>query len=124
MRQCLGEVFELLPVLAERDSQVAGSMIGGQQMVAIGRALMARPRVLLLDEPTEGLAPVIVQQIGQVLAAIRQKGLTVLLVEQNLHFATSVADRHYVMDSGRIIDMIPRAEVARSMARLEDYLGV
>lgn len=79
---------------------------------------------MLLDEPTEGLAPVIVQQIGVVLQTIKQKGLTVLLVEQNFRFAANVADRHYVMESGKIVDMISKSEIAGKMERLEEYLGV
>ena len=93
-------------------------------MLAIARILRTGARFLLLDEPTEGLAPVIVQQIGQVLETIKSKGLTVLLVEQNFRFAANVADRHYVMESGKIIDMIAKAEIAGKMERLEEYLGV
>ncbi len=81
-------------------------------------------RLLLLDEPTEGLAPVIVQQIGRTIAALKAQGFTILLVEQNFHFAATVADRHYVMENGRVVDMIPNAELDANMAKLHDYLGV
>jgi branched-chain amino acid transport system ATP-binding protein len=79
---------------------------------------------LLLDEPTEGLAPVIVQQIGRTIAELKTQGFTILLVEQNFHFAATVADRHYVMENGRVVDMIPNAELDAKMAKLHEYLGV
>jgi branched-chain amino acid transport system ATP-binding protein len=102
--QSLEEVFALLPVLAERRRQVAGSMSGGeQQMLAIGRALMARPRVLLLDEPTEGLAPIYVKLLFGLIVDLRRKGLTVLIVEQNVHHVLRTADRAYVLENGRIV---------------------
>jgi branched-chain amino acid transport system ATP-binding protein len=104
VRQCLGEVFALLPVLAERDSQVAGSMSGGeQQMLAIGSALMARPRVLRLDEPTEGLGPFYVRLLFDLIAGLRRQGLTILIVEQNVHNVLRTADRAYVLKNGRIV---------------------
>ncbi len=93
-------------------------------MLAIARVLRTGARFLILDEPTEGLAPVIVQQIGKVLETIKSKGLTVLLVEQNFRFAAGVADRHYVMESGKIIDVINRSEISEKMERLEEILGV
>jgi branched-chain amino acid transport system ATP-binding protein len=100
----LDEVFSLLPVLAERRGQVAGSMSGGeQQMLAIGRALMARPRVLLLDEPTEGLAPIYVKLLFDLIVDLRRKGLTILIVEQNVHHVLRTADRAYVLENGRIV---------------------
>jgi branched-chain amino acid transport system ATP-binding protein len=103
-RQSLDEVFALLPVLAERRTQVAGSMSGGeQQMLAIGRALMARPRVLLLDEPTEGLAPIYVRLLFDLIAGLRRRGLTILIVEQNVHHVLRTADRAYVLENGRIV---------------------
>jgi branched-chain amino acid transport system ATP-binding protein len=103
-RQSLDEVFALLPVLAERRGQIAGSMSGGeQQMLAIGRALMARPRVLLLDEPTEGLAPLYVKLLFDLIADLRRKGLTILIVEQNVHHVLRTADRAYVLENGRIV---------------------
>jgi branched-chain amino acid transport system ATP-binding protein len=103
-QQTLGEVFALLPVLAERRKQVAGSMSGGeQQMLAIGRALMAKPRVLLLDEPTEGLAPIYVKLLFGLIVSLRAKGLTVLIVEQNVHHVLHTADRAYVLENGRIV---------------------
>ena len=115
----------LFPNLRERARGQGSKLSGGeQQMLAIARILRTGARFLLLDEPTEGLAPVIVQQIGRVLETIKEKGLTVLLVEQNFRFAARVADRHYVMESGRIIDMIGKAEIAGKMERLEEYLGV
>ncbi len=93
-------------------------------MLAIARILRTGARLLLLDEPTEGLAPVIVQQIGRMIREIKARGFTVLLVEQNFRFAQTVADRHYVMDHGRIVDMIPNAELESSMDKLHEYLGV
>jgi branched-chain amino acid transport system ATP-binding protein len=102
--QSLGEVFALLPTLSERRGQIAGSMSGGeQQMLAIGRALMARPQVLLLDEPTEGLAPIYVKLLFDLIADLRRKGLTILIVEQNVHHVLRTADRAYVLENGRIV---------------------
>jgi branched-chain amino acid transport system ATP-binding protein len=103
-RQSLDEVFELLPVLAERRKQVAGSLSGGeQQMLAIGRALMAKPRVLLLDEPTEGLAPIYVKLLFDLIVRLRGNGLTIMIVEQNVHHVLRTSDRAYVLDNGRIV---------------------
>jgi branched-chain amino acid transport system ATP-binding protein len=103
-RQTIEEVFALLPVLAERRKQLAGSMSGGeQQMLAIGRALMAKPRVLLLDEPTEGLAPIYVKLLFDLVTDLRAKGLTVMIVEQNVHHVLATADRAYVLENGRIV---------------------
>ena len=93
-------------------------------MLAIGRILRTGARVLLLDEPTEGLAPVIVQQIGRTIRQLKREGFTVLLVEQNFRFAATVADRHYVVEHGRVVDMVPNAEIRRQEAKLHDYLGV
>ena len=89
-----------------------------------GRILRTGARLLMLDEPTEGLAPVIVQQIGRTIRDIKSRGFTVLLVEQNFRFAATVADRHYVMEHGRVVDMIPNARLAASMDKLHGYLGV
>ncbi|WP_424627837.1 ABC transporter ATP-binding protein [Bradyrhizobium sp. SYSU BS000235] len=103
-RTTLEEVFALLPVLAERRKQLAGSMSGGeQQMLAIGRALMAKPRVLLLDEPTEGLAPIYVKLLFDLVVDLRAKGLTVMIVEQNVHHVLATADRAYVLENGHIV---------------------
>ncbi|HEY0438703.1 MAG TPA: ABC transporter ATP-binding protein [Xanthobacteraceae bacterium] len=100
----LEQVYALLPVLAERRSQVAGSLSGGeQQMLAIGRALMAKPRVLLLDEPTEGLAPIYVGLLFEVIQNLRDQKLTIMIVEQNVHHVLRVADRAYVLENGRIV---------------------
>jgi branched-chain amino acid transport system ATP-binding protein len=119
------EIYRLFPNLQERARSQGSKLSGGeQQMLAIARILRTGARFLLLDEPTEGLAPVIVQQIGRVLDTIKNKGLTVLLVEQNFRFAANVADRHYVMESGKIIDVIGKSEIAGKMERLEEYLGV
>ena len=93
-------------------------------MLAIGRILRTGARLLLLDEPTEGLAPVIVQQIGRTIGELKRRGFTILLVEQNFRFAATVADRHYVMEHGRVIDMIDNAALATSMHKLHEYLGV
>ena len=104
------QVYEIFPNLKERLSSQGTKLSGGeQQMLAIGRILRTGARLLLLDEPTEGLAPVIVQQIGRTIARLKQEGFTILLVEQNFRFAQAVADRHYVMENGRIVDMIPSA---------------
>ncbi len=103
-RETLEHVYTLLPVLAERSSQVAGSLSGGeQQMLAIGRALMAKPRVLLLDEPTEGLAPIYVGRLFQVIQDLRAENFTILIVEQNVQHVLRVADRAYVLENGRIV---------------------
>jgi len=121
----LDEIYRLFPNLLDRARSPGSKLSGGeQQMLAIARILRTGARFLLLDEPTEGLAPVIVQQIGAVLETIKEKGLTVLLVEQNFRFAANVADRHYVMESGKIVDMISKSDVAGKMERLEEYLGV
>ena len=93
-------------------------------MLAIGRILRTGAHLLLLDEPTEGLAPVIVQQIGRTIVQLKARGFTILLVEQNFHFAATVADRHYVMEHGRIIDMIANSELDAKMPKLHEYLGV
>jgi branched-chain amino acid transport system ATP-binding protein len=119
------EVHQLFPRLKERASSQGTKLSGGeQQMLAIARILRTGARLLLLDEPTEGLAPVIVQQIGQIIRTLKQKGFTVLLVEQNFHFASTVADRHYVVEHGRVIDMIPNDQITANKAKLEEYLGV
>ncbi|HEY8622925.1 MAG TPA: ABC transporter ATP-binding protein [Casimicrobiaceae bacterium] len=118
------QIFTLFPNLKERLSSQGTKLSGGeQQMLAIGRILRTGARLLLLDEPTEGLAPVIVQQIGRTIAELKARGFTILLVEQNFHFAATVADRHYVMENGRVVDMIPNAELDANMAKLHDYLG-
>jgi branched-chain amino acid transport system ATP-binding protein len=93
-------------------------------MLAIGRILRTGARFLLLDEPTEGLAPVIVQQIGATIQRLKAEGFTILLVEQNIKFAQTVADRHYIVEHGRVVDMVPSGELAPSMERLRVYLGV
>jgi branched-chain amino acid transport system ATP-binding protein len=119
------QIFTLFPNLKERLSSQGTKLSGGeQQMLAIGRILRTGARLLLLDEPTEGLAPVIVQQIGRTIAELKTRGFTILLVEQNFHFAATVADRHYVMENGRVVDMIPNAQLEANMAKLHDYLGV
>jgi len=121
----VAEIYTLFPNLRERASSQGTKLSGGeQQMLAIARILRTGARMLLLDEPTEGLAPVIVQQIGRTIREIKARGFTVLLVEQNFRFAATVADRHYVMEHGRIIDMIPNADIANSMDKLHEYLGV
>ena len=121
----VAEILALFPNLKERAGSQGTKLSGGeQQMLAIGRILRTGARLLLLDEPTEGLAPVIVQQIGRTIREIKSRGFTVLLVEQNFRFAATVADRHYVMEHGRVIDMIPNAELQANMGKLHEYLGV
>jgi branched-chain amino acid transport system ATP-binding protein len=119
-------VYQLFPVLAERKHQVAATLSGGQQqMLAIGRALMARPRLLLLDEPSLGLAPIVVQQIfGTLETVVRERGMTVLLVEQNARLALELADRAYVLERGRIAAAAPAAELAQDPRVRVAYLGV
>jgi branched-chain amino acid transport system ATP-binding protein len=120
------QVFELFPNLKERLSTSQGTRLSGgeQQMLAIGRILRTGARLLLLDEPTEGLAPVIVQQIGKAIRELKSRGFTILLVEQNLRFAGQVADRHYVMEGGKVVDEIPNALLQQSMPKVRTYLGV
>ena len=121
----LERIYELFPNLKERAGSQGSKLSGGeQQMLAIGRILRTGAPLLLLDEPTEGLAPVIVQQIGATIRRLKQEGLTVLLVEQNFRFAQTVADRHYVMENGRVVDMIPNDELEAHTARIHEYLGV
>jgi branched-chain amino acid transport system ATP-binding protein len=124
-RQTLEEVYALLPVLADRRRQVAGSMSGGeQQMLAIGRALMAKPRMLLLDEPTEGLAPIYVKLLFDLIIDLRAKGMTVLIVEQNVHHVLHTADRAYVLENGRIV-MEGQGKTLLNDVRLKTaYLGL
>jgi branched-chain amino acid transport system ATP-binding protein len=121
----VAQIFELFPNLSERLRSQGTKLSGGeQQMLAIGRILRTGARLLLLDEPTEGLAPVIVQQIGRTIEKLKAQGFTILLVEQNFRFAATVADRHYLMDHGRVVDMIPNAELDRNMEKLHQHLGV
>jgi branched-chain amino acid transport system ATP-binding protein len=119
-------IFELFPNLRERLGASQGTKLSGgeQQMLAIGRILRTGARLLLLDEPTEGLAPVIIQQIGKTIRALKDRGFTILLVEQNFRFAATVADRYYVMENGRIIDQFATAELDANVEKLHDYLGV
>ena len=119
------QIFELFPNLRERLSSQGTKLSGGeQQMLAIGRILRTGAQFLLLDEPTEGLAPVIIEQIGRTIARLKREGFTIILVEQNFRFAATVADRHYVVEQGKVIDMIPNAELDRNIDKLHAYLGV
>ena len=118
-------IFELFPNLKERLRSQGTKLSGGeQQMLAIARILRTGARLLLLDEPTEGLAPVIVQQIGATIRRLKDDGFTILLVEQNFRFAATLADRHYVVERGRVVDMIPNDLLEASMDKLHIYLGV
>jgi branched-chain amino acid transport system ATP-binding protein len=119
------EIYAIFPNLQERRRSQGTKLSGGeQQMLAIGRILRTGANLLLLDEPTEGLAPVIVQQIGRVIETLKAKGFTILLVEQNFRFASTIADRHYIVEHGQVIDMIRNAELAQHLDKLHDYLGV
>src|SRR5271156_5644593 len=121
----LDEIYAIFPNLLERRRSQGTKLSGGeQQMLAIARILRTGASLLLLDEPTEGLAPVIVQQIGAVLRTLKTKGFTILLVEQNFRFAATVADRHYIVEHGRVIDTIANADLAANVDKLHEYLGV
>ena len=121
----LDQIFELFPNLKERLSSQGTKLSGGeQQMLAIARILRTGASFLMLDEPTEGLAPVIIQQIGHTIARLKKEGFTILLVEQNFRFASTVADRYYVVEHGKIIDGFSNAELAANMDKLHTYLGV
>ena len=121
----LEQIYRLFPNLKTRASSQGTKLSGGeQQMLAIARILRTGAKLLLLDEPTEGLAPVIVQLIGDTIRMLRQQGFTILLVEQNFRFAATVANRHYVVEHGRVIDMIPNAALEANRERLKTYLGV
>ncbi len=121
----LDQIFELFPNLKERLNSQGTKLSGGeQQMLAIGRILRTGARFLMLDEPTEGLAPVIIQQIGHTIARLKKEGFTILLVEQNFRFAATVADRFYIVEHGKIIDGFANAELQANMDKLHTYLGV
>ncbi|MGB6119620.1 MAG: ABC transporter ATP-binding protein [Mesorhizobium sp.] len=119
------QIYEMFPNLHERRSSMGMKLSGGeQQMLAIGRILRTGARFLLLDEPTEGLAPVIVQQIGQLIGKLKKMGFTIILVEQNFHAAATVADRHYIVEQGRVVDEIANSDLEANMGKLHKYLGV
>ena len=121
----LDQIFELFPNLKERLGSQGTKLSGGeQQMLAIARILRTGARFLMLDEPTEGLAPVIIQQIGKMIARLKEEGFTILLVEQNFRFASTVADRFYIVEHGKIIDAFSNSELQANMDKLHTYLGV
>jgi branched-chain amino acid transport system ATP-binding protein len=121
----LQQIYELFPNLRERLRSQGTKLSGGeQQMLAIARILRTGARLLLLDEPTEGLAPVIVQQIGRTIARLKQEGFTIVLVEQNFRFAQTVAHRHYIVEHGRVVDMVPNDRLEANMQRVQEFLGV
>ena len=121
----LAEIYGMFPNLLERRGSPGTRLSGGeQQMLAMARILRTGARLLLLDEITEGLAPVIVQTLRQLIAKLKERGFTIILVEQNFHFAKELADRHYVIDRGTIADMVPRDQLVASTGKLNQYLGV
>ena len=121
----LDQIYEMFPNLRERLRSQGTKLSGGeQQMLAVGRILRTGARLLMLDEPTEGLAPVIVQQIGRTIARLKQEGFTILLVEQNFRFAQTVADRYYVVEHGRVVDIIENRALEANMPKVHAYLGV
>jgi branched-chain amino acid transport system ATP-binding protein len=121
----LDRIYALFPNLRERLASQGTKLSGGeQQMLAIARILRTGARFLLLDEPTEGLAPVIIQQIGRTIGTLKAQGFTILLVEQNFHFAATIADRYFVMEHGRIVDQFASDQLTANMDKLHDYLGV
>jgi branched-chain amino acid transport system ATP-binding protein len=118
-------IFELFPNLRERLRSGGAKLSGGeQQMLAIGRILRTGARLLLLDEPTEGRAPTIIEHIGRTIRALKEQGFTIVLVEQNFHFAATVADRYYVMERGRVVEGFAQAELDANRVKLHEYLGV
>jgi branched-chain amino acid transport system ATP-binding protein len=118
-------IYALFPNLKERRESQGTKLSGGeQQMLAIGRILRTGARFILLDEPTEGLAPVIVEQIGATIRKLKAEGFTILMVEQNLRFASTIADRHYVVERGRVVDSFLNTDLDASMDKLRAYLGV
>jgi branched-chain amino acid transport system ATP-binding protein len=118
-------IFTLFPNIKERLRSQGTKLSGGeQQMLAIGRILRTGARLLLLDEPTEGLAPVIIQQIGHTIRTLKEQGFTILLVEQNFRFASTVADRYYIMEHGRVVEQFANSELDANLEKLHDYLGV
>ena len=121
----LDQIFNLFPNLKERLSSQGTKLSGGeQQMLAIARILRTGASFLMLDEPTEGLAPVIIQQIGHTIARLKKEGFTILLVEQNFRFASTVADRYYIVEHGKVIDGFANSELSSNMDKLHTYLGV
>jgi branched-chain amino acid transport system ATP-binding protein len=121
----IDRIFTLFPNIKERLRSQGTKLSGGeQQMLAIGRILRTGARLLLLDEPTEGLAPVIIQQIGRTIRTLKEQGFTILLVEQNFRFASTVADRYYVMEHGRVVEGFANTELDANLEKLHDYLGV
>ena len=121
----LARIFELFPNIQERRASQGTKLSGGeQQMLAIARILRTGARLLLLDEPTEGLAPVIIEQIGYTIDGLKKKGFTILLVEQNFRFAATVADRYFVMEHGQVVDSFVNADLEKNLAKLHEYLGV
>ncbi|CAM3907655.1 ABC transporter ATP-binding protein [Bordetella tumulicola] len=121
----LDEIHQLFPNLRERGASQGTKLSGGeQQMLAIGRILRTGAKCLLLDEPSEGLAPVIVKLIAQTMHELKRRGFTILLVEQNLRFASELADRHYVMETGRVVDMLTRVDMEQDNTRVQVYLGI
>ncbi|ALG74279.1 histidinol dehydrogenase [Azospirillum thiophilum] len=121
----VAQIYELFPNLKGRGSTQGTRLSGGeQQMLAIARILRTGASLILLDEPTEGLAPVIIEQIGVAVRALKARGFTIVLVEQNFRFAATIADRHYVMEEGHVVDMIPNDQLHANMDKLHTYLGV
>ncbi len=121
----LEKVYETFPVLADRRRQAGTHLSGGeQQMLAVARVLRMGARLLLADEPTEGLAPLLVQQIGDIIRTVKAHGVTVLLIEQNIHFASTVADRHHLIAQGRVVEVLDNAEVKQREHELLEYLGI
>lgn len=121
----LDKVYETFPILKQRRRQAGTHLSGGeQQMLSLARVLRMGARLLLADEPTEGLSPLLVQQIGDIIRKVKEHGVTVLLIEQNIHFASTVADRHYLMSQGRVVESLDNAEVERREHELLEYLGI
>jgi branched-chain amino acid transport system ATP-binding protein len=121
----IDQIFALFPNVKERLHSPGTKLSGGeQQMLAIGRILRTGARLLLLDEPTEGLAPVIIQQIGKTIRTLKAQGFTIVLVEQNFRFASTVADRYYILENGRVMEQFANTELEANLPKLHEYLGV